>query len=283
MLRFITCILSLLILASSASAAAPRKRTARKSATVTVKPHFSAEFVLLNPTVTLDSLEIDNPKGVKSVTLTRPVYDTDFENGEGQPETWNFDTQGRLTDYSIDYVDAMGGEKYTITGYDADNRPTSIIYSCMSATQDPCADPSRLWITARYDITYGPDGRPSAFTETTTDVGGRATSKVFHYDVSYIRDGKIKVTCRESPAFKFLLNPAKQEISHQLYRYGCAGPNYDRPGWIKSAYDDATYLVKDSSPENMTNVKTTKDSHGNWTTKTWTEVYDTEYSSPNGK
>lgn len=278
-----------LVLALPVVAATPR-RTAQKRAvrTATVKPHISiagipfaltsADKLTLDPDPAGNATRLEHPEGVRSVKITTPVYDGDFEDRTGAEETYEFDRSGRLIGFSEYLCDAAGGRSFKVFYSGSEALPDSLQLKSMIITQDCCSD--KMDVVATYIFTKD-GGRITGFKEHTTMVGARKADGVFNYSVSYYPDGAVmQIVCKEQPAMMVRFDRKGNIVKSNRFCYGCNGQF--RPAWISDSWENTEGDMFDYGTE-PADVKYKTDSRGNWIEETWTVSWEGSAPTTNGR
>lgn len=278
-----------LVLALPVVAATPRRTTQKRAVkTATVKPHISiagvpfaltsADKLTLDPDPAGNATRLEHPEGVRSVKITTPVFDGDFESRTGAEETYEFDRNGRLTAFSEDLGDAAGGRSFKVFYSGNEALPDSLRLTSMVPTQDPCSD--NMKVVATYIFTKD-GGRITGFSEHTTMVGARKADGVFNYSVSYYPDGVMKqIVCKEQPAMMVRFDRKGNIVKVNRFIYDCN--EQFRPAWISDSWENAEgdMSVYGTPPAD---VKHKTDSRGNWIEETWTESWEGSAPTTNGR
>lgn len=285
-----TIIMAMALVLALPVVAATSRRTTQKRAvkTATVKPHISiagipfaltsADKLTLDPDPAGNATRLEHPEGVRSVKITTPVYDGDFESRTGSEETYEFDRCGRLISFSEYLSDAAGGRSFKVFYSGNEALPDSLQLTSMIITQDCCSD--KMDVVATYIFTKD-DGRITGFKEHTTMVGARKADGVFNYSVSYFPDGVVKqIVCKEQPAVKVSFDNKGNIIKTNRFIYDCN--EQFRPAWISDSWEntEGDMSVYGTPPAD---VKHKTDSRGNWIEETWTESWEGSAPTTNGR
>lgn len=229
-------------------------------------PYFADLFFLNLPS--LKTLDLINVQNIKSVTEIIPVYDTDFEDGDGEETTYEFNRDGTLVAFSNFYRDAAGGKKYTIEYNDA-GKPVSIFYTESMPTQDSCSPNEDIEFL--YNLNYDGDILKN-ITEQALKIYGKAVkAPIYNMEITYDFNGKATTAnCKEMPEVGFKIDSVGKIQSKTNYIWETNLRNC-RPKWVKSGNQNKADLMDMQSAE-PTNPEYIKDHKGNWIKKIWKET-----------
>ncbi len=277
MKKIIIVLLSMLLVGAVAPTVAKTSRTKAKSRASKkrksapkgyVHLHFDP-WLAVNP-VTAADLGLKGP--VESVTCIFPIYDGQYEAGEGATMTLTFDRQGRLVVYDYFNFGDTGGHDKFIYHYDADGRIVRVEADCMMPTQDYCQEDQS--IISDYTFSYK-DGRLAGMTELTKSVWGKPVNwPVAHFNVTYGADGNLKeVKCIERPNVYFQYSGDKVRRNNYYNEQNFSNNGRCTSKW--TYYSDPSYEPCFQNPTSLPDisgkqVNIISDGYGNWTKCYWT-------------